>query len=453
MRLPVPLRHRRPVVHKVFVVAFREYLAAVKTKAFIISLLLMPVIWGGSIVIQLILRDKVDVNDKRVAVVDYSGKLFEPLAAASAVRNESDILDPATGKKIKPKFVFEKIEPAGDDATEVGLELSDRIRKNAPGDIMAFLVIDRDVLERVVDPLSPPINYYSNSPTYDDIQNWVAKPLNDKIRELRMQAANLDPQIVNKIIASARVSNLGLVSVDEAGNIKQAQETNELANIFMPLGLMMLMLMVIMLGSTPLMQSVLEEKTLRIAEVLLGSVRPFQLMMGKLLGMVGVSLTVATVYLVGAYVAVKQAGFAEFFPSHVVWWFILYLALAVLMFGSIFIAVGASVSDMKESQNLITPVMLVAVAPMFVWINVVKEPNSALSTALSFFPTATPMLMIVRQAVPPGIPSWQPVLGAILVLLTTTAFVFAAGRIFRVGLLVQGKGAKVSDMFRWLLRG
>ena len=102
---------------------------------------------------------------------------------------------------------------------------------------------------------------------------------------------------------------------------------------------------------------------------------------------------------------------------------------------------------------MITPVMLVAFAPMFVWVNVVREPNSMLSTVMSLIPTATPMLMIVRQVVPPGIPMWQPILGAALVLLTTTAFVFAAGRIFRVGILMQGKGAKISDMFRWLMRG
>lgn len=442
-------------MHKIFVVAFREYLAAVKTKAFLISLLLMPVLWGGSILIQLILKDKVDTTEKRVAIVDYSGKLFDAVAAASNKRNTSDVFDKTTGKQIKPKFVFEKIEPSSGDPARVGLELSDRIRRKDAGDIMAFIIVDRDAVEKTsTNPAEPaPINYYSNSPTYDDIQNWVAGPFNQRIRELRMNAANLDQELVSKVIAPARVSNLGLVSVDESGNIKQAQETNELANIFMPLGLMMLMLMVIMLGASPLMQSVLEEKTLRIAEVLLGSVKPFQLMMGKLIGMVGVSLTVATVYLVGAFVAVRQAGFGEYFPAHVVWWFVLYLVLAVLMYGSIFIAVGATVSDLKESQNLITPVMLVAVAPMFVWINVVREPNSTMSTVLSLFPTATPMLMIVRQVVPPGIPMWQPILGATLVLLTTVAFVFAAGRIFRVGILIQGKGAKVSDMFRWLLRG
>ncbi len=441
-------------MRKTLVVAVREYQAAVRTKAFIVSLLLMPVLWAGSIVLQMFMRDKVDITDKHVAVVDYTGKLFDALVAASNERNVADIFSPEIpGKQVKPKFVFEKVEPPTDDVGKSGLLLSDRIRKNQPGDIMAFVIIEKDAIEGRPPTADPPINYYSNSPTYDDIQNWMSKPLNDQIRSLRLESAHLDPQLVKKVIASSRVANRGLVTLDASGNIKKAEETNELANLFVPLGMMMLMLMVIMIGASPLMHSVMEEKTLRIAEVLLGSLRPFELMMGKLLGMVGVSLTVTTVYLVGVYFALRQAHYDSYFPVHVIWWFVLYLVLAVLMFGSIFIAVGASVSDLKESQNMITPVMLVAFAPMFVWMNVVREPNSMLSTVLSLVPTATPMLMIVRQVVPPGIPVWQPILGAMLVLLTTSAFVFAAGRIFRVGLLVQGKGAKISDMLRWLVRG
>jgi ABC-2 type transport system permease protein len=200
-------------------------------------------------------------------------------------------------------------------------------------------------------------------------------------------------------------------------------------------------------------QSVLEEKTLRIAEVLLGSLDPFPLMLGKLIGMVGVSLTIVTVYLVGAFLAIRQAGYGQFFPAHVVWWFVAFQALAVLMYGSIFIALGAAVSDMKEAQSLIAPVMVLAVAPMFVWHNVVKEPTSSFALTLSLIPLATPMLMVLRQAVPPGIPLWQPTLGVGLVLLATIFCVFAAGRIFRVGILMQGKGARVGEMLRWVLRG
>jgi len=217
--------------------------------------------------------------------------------------------------------------------------------------------------------------------------------------------------------------------------------------------LMMLMVMVVMIGASPLMQSVLEEKMQRIAEVLLGSVTPFQLMFGKLLGMTGVSLTIATVYLIGAFYALLRAGYGGFFPAEVVWWFALYLILAVFMYGAMFIAVGAAVTDMKEAQSILTPVMLLIFSPLFIWPNVIKEPHATFSVVASLFPPATPMLMLIRQAVPPGVPLWQPLLGFVLVTLMTLATVFAAGRIFRIGILMQGRGAKVGEMMRWIIRG
>ncbi len=216
---------------------------------------------------------------------------------------------------------------------------------------------------------------------------------------------------------------------------------------------MMLMFMVVMGSAAPLMNSVLEEKMHRIAEVLLSSIPPFQLMLGKLLGTVAVALTTGGVYLLGAYLALKRAGYVQYFPWDQVCWFVAFLALAVLMFGSIFIAIGASVTDMKEAQSMMTPVMLLLISPMFVWFNVVREPNSTMALAMSLIPPMTPMLMIVRQTVPPGVPIWQPLSGIVLVLTATTLCVFAAGRIFRVGMLMQGKGAKVSEMLRWAIRG
>ncbi|HZY88882.1 MAG TPA: ABC transporter permease, partial [Gemmataceae bacterium] len=200
-------------------------------------------------------------------------------------------------------------------------------------------------------------------------------------------------------------------------------------------------------------QGVVEEKMQRIAEVLLGSVRPFQLMLGKLLGMTGVSLTMAAVYLGGALWAAHRYGFAEYVPAELLVWFFVFQTLASLMYGSLFIAIGAACTDMRETQNFLWPVMLLATMPMFVIVNVLQEPSSAVSTGLSFFPFATPSLMIARQAVPPGVPWWQPALGAAGVLLTTLLCVWAAGRVFRVGLLMQGKGARLGEVARWVFRG
>ena len=108
---------------------------------------------------------------------------------------------------------------------------------------------------------------------------------------------------------------------------------------------------------------------------------------------------------------------------------------------------------MKEAQTMLMPVWIIICFPMFIWFIVVREPTSTFSTIASFIPPATPLLMMLRAAALPSLPLWQPVLGAVLVLLTTVACVFVAGRIFRVGILMQGKGANLRQLFRWAVSG
>ncbi len=439
-------------MRKVIVIAVREYQAAVKTKAFIISLILMPILGGGAMAVAALTEDRVDTKDKQFAVLDYSGKVYDAIARSAREWNTTEIFtdDGGRRKQIKPRFLISEARADSDDPADATFKLSQRVRRK---EILGFVIVGPDVIEPGAGEGGTGVKYHSNSPTYDDFKRWVSGPINDRIRQLRFAAADLDPEVVSKATAPVYVQNLGLVSLDEEGNVTEAERTNQLANMFVPMGMMMLMFMVIMVGAQPLMQSVLEEKMQRIAEVLLGAVGPFQLMMGKLIGMVGVAMTIATIYLAGAFFAVTQSGYGHFFPVHVIWWFVLYLALAVLMFGSVFAAVGAAATDMKETQSLVMPVMMVVMIPMFVWIPVVKEPSSTFSIVMSLIPPATPMLMMMRQAVPPGVPLWQPLLGVFLVLLTTVLCVFAAGRVFRVGILLQGKGARFSELLRWALRG
>lgn len=444
-------------MRKTIVVAVREYQAAVKTKAFIISLVLMPVLMGGAMAIQALMHDRVDTTDKHVAIFDETGQLYSAIAEALRQRNESDrsqggiyAKEDDTRVQVAPRFLVEKVEAAGRDIEQIRFDLSERVRAD---ELLGFVIIPSGALDVRPGGQPVPIDYHSNRPTYDDFHRWLSGKLDTLVREQRLASANVDLDVVNKALQPVPVSNKGLVAMDDAGNITVAEDTNITANVFVPLGLMMLMFMVVMIAAQPLMQTVIEEKMQRIAEVLLASVTPFELMMGKLLGVVGVSLTIATLYLCGAFVAVHKAGFGNLFPAHLVWWFVVFQAMAVLMYGSIFIAIGAAVTDLREAQSLLTPVMLFVVAPMFVWIKVVREPNSSFALTASLIPPVTPMLMTIRQAVPPGVPSWQPALGIGLVLLTTIVCVYAASRIFRIGILMQGKGAKLGEIVQWVFRG
>jgi len=461
-------------MRKVWVVARREYLAAVRTKSFVIGIVLMPVLMGGSILAQYLLKDQVDTAPKHFAVLDRTPgqQLYPELKTAADLLNQL-VADPEKGRPRRAPFVLEAV-PVRADLAEERFALSERVRT---GELTGFLEIGPEVLEPLPvgavtraalaeDPadlarlpsapeLEPYVlRYQTNRPSYLDFPRWAEATVSKLVQTKRALRDGIPPATVAKVILPVPLLTKGLTTRDPVtGEIREGRDESPVVAILLPGGLLVLMFMVVLLGATPLLQGVIEEKMQRIAEVLLGSVPPFALMMGKLLGMAGVSLTLAAVYLGGAYAAVQHYGYAEYLTPDVLAWFLVYQVLAVFMFGSVYAAVGAACTDMKEAQAMLTPVTLLIMVPLFVWVNVVREPTSAFATAVSLFPPATPMLMVARLAVPPGIPAWQPALGAVLVLLTTLACVYAAGRIFRVGLLLQGKAPRLGELLRWVLRG
>ena len=178
--------------------------------------------------------------------------------------------------------------------------------------------------------------------------------------------------------AGGRGGTAGSATSPEA--IQEGENKSEGLALAIPGLMAMLMFMVIMMGATPLINSVMEEKMHRIAEVLLGAVTPFQLMLGKLVGAVGVSLTILGVYgACGAYAA-HSLGVAKSIPYGVLPWMIVYALAAVLMFGALFLAVGSACNDLREAQAMMTPVWMLVVIPNFVWFPVMKEPLSGFST-------------------------------------------------------------------------
>lgn len=447
-------------MHKALVIAAREYLAAVKTKSFVIGVLLMPILMGGGFIAQALLGDQVDPRPKHFAVIDRTpGQHFFTLLDAAAKARDQQLTDPETGQRTKASFQLEAVPPPADPGRlpEVRLELSERVRQ---GELTGFLEIGPDILKPAGPPGGPPapeaqaVRYQTNRPSYLDFPKWAEAAINAGTFAGRAEKKGLAPTDLVAIVQTVPVLNKGLTKRDpQTGAIVDAPDQNPIVAFLLPGGLVVLMFMVVLMGCAPLLQGVMEEKMQRIAEVLLGSVRPFPLMLGKILGMAGVSLTMGAVYLAGAYWAVHHFGYAEYVTPEIIAWFLVYQVLAVFMFGSLYTAVGAACADMKEAQAMMMPVTLLIVLPMFVWVNVIREPTSTFATAISLFPPATPMLMVARQAVPPGIPVWQPLLGVVLMLGMTLLCVYAAGRIFRVGILLQGKGARFGDLVRWVVRG
>ncbi len=434
---------------KVLMLARREYLAAVKTKTFIIMLIVMPIMMGGSAIGMALLKDRGDKSDRHLAVIDRTGVLGPALENAVTERNKNEIVDEENGKKTKPAYVLEIVEPAA-DAQAQRLALSDRVRG---GDLHAFLEIGPDVLHPGEEAEHARIAYYAEAAAIDEMRRWVQYPLNNNLRRLRALEAGVSEGEVDQLFRWIGVEGMGLVSVDAAGQVQEAERSDEGQAVFVPLILIMLMFMMFMMGAMPQLGSVMEEKQQRIAEVMLGSVRPFDFMMGKVLGGVGVTLTCITVYVGGGIVAARRLDVEQYVPYETLPWFFAFLILAILMFGAIFAALGSACNDQKEAQSMMFPAMVPMMLPMFILGPLLEEPGGRVATIVSLIPTCTPMTMVLRLASPVSIPAWQPWAGLGLVTLTALLAIWAGGRIFRVAILMQGTPPKPINLLRWMIKG
>ncbi len=449
-------------MRKIWTIAAREYKAAVRSKAFVVTLVLMPVLMAGSFGVQMLFKKLEDTKEKHYAVIDRTGgKLAEDLQTAAERHNQHDVIDPETQKQIASKFVLEIVPP--DDETPESLarqrfELSKRVEND---EIEGILEIGPKVFEGCAGLPKPPekvddacaIRFQAKKPTQRAFMHWAEQQLNAAIRAKRFRDEKIDASKIARLQQQAPLKYKALTKLTADGRYEDATEGAQVANFLLPAALITLMFMIIMVGATPAMQGIVEEKSQRIAEVLLGSVSPFQLMAGKLVGLIGVSMTMATVYLVGGYAVADRYGVAEMLSPALLAWFLVFMVLALLIFGSLFIAVGAAAGDIKDTQTLLMPIMLFACLPFFALGPIIEDPNGRVAVICSYFPFATPMLLVARQSVPPGVPIAQMVTGIVLVLITTLFCVWAAGRIFRIGILMQGKGPKMTDLVRWVMKG
>jgi ABC-2 type transport system permease protein len=434
-------------MRKVFVIARREYLAHVATKAFIISLVLVPILAVGGIFVQKLVKDRSESGEKTMLVLDGTGELLPLLQIAAKEYNERDTIDKKTGKQNSSRYILEA-GPSGEVTDEVRLELSERVRKN---DVFAFVEIPADLLTAPAGQFRE-MSFFAEKLDVGWARRWFERMLQRAVIVQRLRKSGVDPAAVAQSQVAMRLEGMSLYKRAKDGHIDKGEVSERELKIFVPMGVMMIMFMAVML-SQYMLQSTIEEKQQRIAEVLLGSVSTFQLMAGKLLANLAVSLTVVFCYLTGGLIVAAYYDAVKEVPFHLIGWFLAFQALAVLLYGSIFGAVGASCSELKDAQGLLMPVMIVLMMPMFVWFAVLDEPNGGLATTLSLIPTMTPMLMPFRMSISPLIPVWQPIAGIIGVLVLATFCVFAAGRVFRIGILSQGKAPKLKELIGWVVRG
>jgi ABC-2 type transport system permease protein len=449
-------------LHKVLTIARRDYIATVRTKAFVFGLVIAPVIFGGGSIAMSLMKTKPDLKEQRIAIIDHTGIVAGPLVSAAQDKNERELFDRKTHQQLVPRYVFEVIAPAANPKDQL-LALSDRVRHK---ELAAFLEIGKDALHAPppAGDLSLPnsektdpdtrVSYYTNAGGIDEMRTWLNGPINDGVRLARLAQLGIDVTGNHGLMTPPLIEGLSLLERDEkTGAVQEARKRNEMEGFFVPFAVAMILAMIVMVGSAPMLQNVTQDKSQRIVETLLGAATPFELMTGKVLGSAGVSITSSLLYVVAGVLAVNALGIAGLLPLTIIPWFYAYLLADVVMLCAFAAALGACCSTPQDAQNLAIVLLLPCIIPMFMLVTVLRQPNSMMATAMSLIPPFTPILMLLRQSMSGGVPAWQPWVGLAGVLIFAAATVWAASRIFRVAILMQGKPPQLAQMVRWATKG
>ena len=415
-------------MNRLLPVVRREYLERVRSKLFVISTLIGPLLVIGITIVPSLLMQKQRGKPLRVAILDETGAL-RAAAVESLGRRKAD----GEGR-------FEVVPAAEGDSAAVRQRLSADV---VAGRLDGYVVLPADVAET-----SRAEYYGKNVSNVMDI-SMVDQAIEEALIGHRLTAAGL-PR--DRIAAVTRKLDLRTVRLTSSGAREDRGGTVVLAMLL----LMMLYATVAMWGAA-IMNAVVEEKTSRVVEVIVSSVPPSSLFWGKLLGVGAAGLTQFLFWalcmgFVGLHGAgISGSGLPEVSPL-LLGSFVTYFLLGYFLYGAMYAAVGSAVNNQQEAQSLAFPLMMPLVLGVVFSFAVMGSPDSPLSVVLSLIPFLTPLLMFLRICVLTP-PAWQIALSVALMLASIAVLTWLAGRVYRVGILMYGKRPTFPEMVRWAREG
>jgi ABC-2 type transport system permease protein len=457
-------------VKKIWLIARREFVSAVCNRGFLIGLLMMPALLALLAIVgpRLLVPGPSTITGE-VMVVDPTGAVAGGLRSAldrtvsierrgQQARRALSSMPPAArgvigGDRLVaaaagPEVHIRVVDPpsAGaegpaDTAADTGASRA-WLRGDTPAARrLALIVVPADVLQPRTDARSDYAMYVAAR-----LERQAETILHDAVREAivsaRTQAHDVDRERLEALLNVQRPVAVPLTGEGEA------RAANPL-NVVLPLVLGGLMLVGVMVGGQTLLTSTIEEKSSRVIEVLLSAASPFQLMAGKILGQLAVSLLVLGVYSgLGIVLLISFAMVGLLDPLLVVYLLVFFL-ITYVFFGAVFATAGAAVNDMKEAQTLMGPVMLLLMGPWMVAFPITRDPDSALAVILSFLPPVNSFVMMLRLASASPPPAWQVLLSIGIGVMASAAAIWFAAKVFRIGLLMHGKPPNLATLWRW----
>ncbi|MDX9910284.1 MAG: ABC transporter permease [Phycisphaerales bacterium] len=466
--------------NKILRIARREYVSTAMTKGFIIGAFIVPLIIMAIIpvIIWLTMRAKGPAVEGEVAIIDRSGvvasaiaenltpesiarrqaedvlraqeKISEEFAVPAQSTDQKALVETTTNLALgsAPNLRVVTLDSADDPEAEKAPILEAAKRRVADGDQttrVALIVVSPDAVHR--DDAAP------GNP-FGGYELFVRTKLDDRVIDAIRYAAS-------EAIREARYASSGLnrAELDALWKVEQhtrevteqgERASSEAVTQMLPLGFMILMMISVMVGGQYLLTTTIEEKSSRVIEVLLSAVSPMQLMAGKIFGQMCVGLTLLVVYSGLGIFGLISAARADLVEPRAVVLLLIFFLLAYLMIASLLAAVGSAVNELREAQSLQTPVMMLIMLPYMLWLPISRDPNSGLALVLSFVPPAGPFVMMMRVASTDPPPALQILLCIAVNAIGAYACLWAAAKIFRVGLLMHGKAPNYKTLLTWI---
>jgi len=409
---------------KILAVARREFLATVRTKAFLLSVVLLPGLIVGAIYGTHWAQRRAEqekLPDRHIAVVDHTGQLFADFAAQVLVFNQ---------QRPNQRIELEQIPPHMFDEDA----LRDRVVR---GELYGYLIFAPEAVE------GDGGCTLARRDKVLEVGRRLEQMVNEAVATVRLRSAGIDPTV---IAAARRPVPLREVEAQTG----QAVTSNITARALTPFAFMFLMFMGTFGISQGLLTSVIEEKSNRVIEVLLSAVSPVQLMAGKILGTALVGFLLLGVWGAVGFGSAQRYNVADLVSVHRLVLALLYFVPGFLLLAALLAGIGSACNELKDAQSMVFPLSLVTVIPMVFWFYISENPSSVISIALSFIPPITPFIMILRICADPDTPVWQIASTLVVLWLSVLCAMWAAGKVFRVGVLMYGKPPSLRELIRWV---
>lgn len=432
-------------MHRFLLVVQREYLERVSKKSFIFSTLLMPLLMVALMCAPILIQQATSPEAITLGVADLSGKIFPQLQSTESVR-----------------FVSMDATPSADAIENDSID--------------GYLVITSDILAK---GSQARVDLMLNATSNLQFEKEVASQLNDAIEKERLLQHNISDlqAILNNVKSDV---SLNLIRIDQDKSGAMQTELSAAIGIIMS----MLLYFFLLLYGIQVMQSIVEEKSNRVLEVIVSSIRPTQLLTGKIAGIGLVAITQILIWTV-CLLVLSAAVLPSLLPADMMtdiqamqtgtqlsdvadiemvstlatitnpafilqlfFWLIIFLVGGFLLYSSLFAAVGSAVENIQDASQLQTIIIMPIVIAFLASMSVANAPDSGLVFWLSMIPFTSPMVMMAR--IPFGIPVWQTILSAILLYASIAGAVWCAAKIYRVGIFMYGKKPNIREIIRWI---